>query len=76
MKIGFYTSTLGDRPINEVIEWAKQAGFDGIEIDVNRHLGAPGSLSAVAELRRGGNPAPPDAPDGYPSDDLAPRPQT
>jgi sugar phosphate isomerase/epimerase len=52
MKIGFYTSTLGDRPINEVVEWAKQAGFDGIEIDVNRHLGAPGSLSAVAERAR------------------------
>jgi len=38
MKIAFYTSTLGDQPAQEVIRWAKTAGFDGIELDVNRHL--------------------------------------
>jgi sugar phosphate isomerase/epimerase len=52
MKIAFYTSTLGDRPINEIIDWAKQTGFDGIEIDANRHLSDPNSLSTVVERVR------------------------
>lgn len=55
MKIAFYTSTLGDCPINEIIEWAKQTGFDGIEIDVNRHLSGPSSLSTVIERVRRAN---------------------
>ena len=49
MKVAFYTSTLGDQPVHEVIQWAKQAGFDGIEIDVNRHLsGSPGIIIELA----------------------------
>jgi sugar phosphate isomerase/epimerase len=49
MKVAFYTSTLGDHPVHEVIQWAKQAGFDGIEIDVNRHLsGSPGTIIELA----------------------------
>jgi sugar phosphate isomerase/epimerase len=49
MKVAFYTSTLGDQPVHEVIQWAKQAGFDGIEIDVNRHLaGSPGTIIELA----------------------------
>jgi len=49
MKVAFYTSTLGDQPAHEVIRWAKQAGFDGIEIDVNRHLSdSPGTIIALA----------------------------
>lgn len=52
MKVAFYTSTLGDQPAHEVIQWAKQAGFDGIEIDVNRHLAGPESVRTVVELAR------------------------
>jgi sugar phosphate isomerase/epimerase len=52
MKVAFYTSTLGDRPIDEVIKWAKETGFDGIELDVNRHLSGPESASAIIELAR------------------------
>jgi sugar phosphate isomerase/epimerase len=49
MKVAFYTSTLGDQPVNEVIQWAQQAGFDGIEIDVNRHLSdSPGTIIELA----------------------------
>jgi sugar phosphate isomerase/epimerase len=49
MKVAFYTSTLGDQPAHEVVQWAKQAGFDGIEIDVNRHLsGSPGTIIELA----------------------------
>jgi sugar phosphate isomerase/epimerase len=55
MKIAFYTSTLGDCPINEIIDWAKQAGFDGIEIDANRHLSGPSSVSTVIERVRSAN---------------------
>jgi sugar phosphate isomerase/epimerase len=50
MKVAFYTSTLGDQPAHEVIQWAKQAGFDGIEIDVNRHLSD--SSGTIIELAR------------------------
>jgi sugar phosphate isomerase/epimerase len=49
MKVAFYTSTLGDQPAHAVIRWAKQAGFDGIEIDVNRHLSdSPGTIIELA----------------------------
>jgi sugar phosphate isomerase/epimerase len=49
MKVAFYTSTLGDQPVHDVIQWAKQAGFDGIEIDVNRHLvDSPGTIIELA----------------------------
>ena len=49
MKVAFYTSTLGDQPVHEVIQWAKRAEFDGIEIDVNRHLsGSPGTIIELA----------------------------
>lgn len=50
MKIAFYTSTLGDQPIDEIIGWAAETGFDGIEIDVNRHLSEP--LGAVVHRVR------------------------
>ena len=50
MKVAFYTSALGDQPVHEVVQWAKQAGFDGIEIDVNRHLS--GSSGTIIELAR------------------------
>jgi sugar phosphate isomerase/epimerase len=52
MKIAFYTSTLGDQPVQEVIHWAKSAGFDGIELDVNRHLSGPEPAGTIIELAR------------------------
>jgi sugar phosphate isomerase/epimerase len=52
MKIAFYTSTVGDQPAPEVIHWAKEVGFDGIEIDVNRHLSGPEAPTAIIELAR------------------------
>ena len=49
MRVAFYTSTLGDRSAHEVIQWANEAGFDGIEIDVNRHLSdSPGTIIELA----------------------------
>jgi sugar phosphate isomerase/epimerase len=52
MKIAFYTSTVGDQPAQEVIRWAKTAGFDGIELDVNRHLSGPEPAGTIIELAR------------------------
>ena len=52
MKIAFYTSTLGDQPAQEVIRWAKAAGFDGIELDVNRHLSGPERAEKLIEQAR------------------------
>jgi sugar phosphate isomerase/epimerase len=52
MKIAFYTSTLGDQPAPAVIRWAKETGFDGIEIDVNRHLSGPEPPGTIIELAR------------------------
>src|SRR5258708_19864633 len=52
MKVAFYSSTLGDQPAHEVIKWAKQAGFDGIELDVNRHLSGPESAGTIVKLAR------------------------
>jgi sugar phosphate isomerase/epimerase len=55
MKIAFYTSTLGDQPINEIIRWAGISGFDGIEIDVNRHLSGAEQLPAILEEANNNN---------------------
>jgi sugar phosphate isomerase/epimerase len=52
MKIAFYTSTVGDQPAQEVIRWAKTASFDGIELDVNRHLSGPEPAETIIELAR------------------------
>ncbi|HTD17138.1 MAG TPA: sugar phosphate isomerase/epimerase [Chthoniobacterales bacterium] len=52
MKIAFYTSTLGDQPAEEVIRWAKTAGYDGIELDVNRHLSGAEPAEKVIEQAR------------------------
>ncbi len=52
MKIGFYTSTLGDRPIDEVIDFAAREGFDAIEIDVGSHIPAPADLGPIVERAR------------------------
>jgi sugar phosphate isomerase/epimerase len=47
MKIAFYTSTFNDRPIEETLDFAREAGFDAIEIDIGGHIGAPDRLGAV-----------------------------
>ncbi|MCB8883768.1 sugar phosphate isomerase/epimerase [Acidisoma cellulosilytica] len=52
MKIGFYTSTFGDQPIEAVLDFAVEAGFDAIEIDIGRHVGKPERVRDVAELAR------------------------
>lgn len=55
MKIGFYTSTFNDRPLEEVVDFAASAGFDAIEIDVGGHIKTPDQVeSAVALARRRG----------------------
>lgn len=52
MRIGFFTSTFSDRPIEEVLDFAKQSGFDAIEIDMNNHIGDPDRLAEVVESAR------------------------
>jgi sugar phosphate isomerase/epimerase len=52
MKIGFYTSTFSDRPLEEVLDFARDAGFEAIEIDVGSHIRAPGNVASAAEKAR------------------------
>ena len=55
MQLGFYTTVLGDRPIEEVAAWAAEAGFDTLEVDVARHVGDPARVRTVVEtVRRAG----------------------
>ncbi|MBB3659104.1 sugar phosphate isomerase/epimerase [Rhizobium sp. BK650] len=52
MRIGFYTSTFNDRPLEEVVGFAASAGFDAIEIDVSGHIKAPEGVRAAVALAR------------------------
>ena len=52
MQIGFYTSTFNDRPAAEVVDFAKQAGFDAIEFDVGGHIKTPDNVASVVALAR------------------------
>ncbi|MBX5200359.1 sugar phosphate isomerase/epimerase [Rhizobium sp. NZLR1] len=52
MKIGFYTSTFNDRPLEEVVDFAALAGFDAIEIDVGGHIKTPDRVEAAVALAR------------------------
>jgi sugar phosphate isomerase/epimerase len=52
MKIGFYTSTFNDRPLEEVIEFARQAGFEAIELDVRGHIKTPDNVASAVALAR------------------------
>ena len=52
MKIGFYTSTFNDRPLEEVVDFAKAAGFDAIEIDVGGHIKTPDKVESAVKIAR------------------------
>ena len=52
MQIGFYTSTFNDRPIEEVLDFAKASGFDAIEIDVGGHIKSPDNVGSVVKAAR------------------------
>src|SRR5215216_1083853 len=55
MRIGFYTSTFNDRPLEEVLDFAREADFDAIEIDVGGHIKSPENVGgAVAKARERG----------------------
>jgi sugar phosphate isomerase/epimerase len=55
MRIGFYTSAFNDRPLEEVLDFAREAGFDAIELDVGGHIGTPDNVAgAVAKARERG----------------------
>lgn len=47
MKIAFCTSTFNDRPIEETLDFARDAGFDAIEIDIGSHINTPDRVRAV-----------------------------
>lgn len=55
MRIGFYTSTFNDRPLEEVVDFATSAGFDAIEIDVRGHIKTPDKVRAAVALARDRN---------------------
>jgi sugar phosphate isomerase/epimerase len=52
MKVGFYTSTFNDRPVDEVLDFAKESGFDAIELDVNGHIKTPDKVASVVSKAR------------------------
>jgi sugar phosphate isomerase/epimerase len=52
MKIGFYTSTFNDRPVEEVLDFAREAGFEAIEIDVGGHIKSPDNVGPVVKQAR------------------------
>jgi sugar phosphate isomerase/epimerase len=52
VKIGFYTSTFNDRPLEEVVDFAASAGFDAIEIDVGGHIRTPDRVEDAVSLAR------------------------
>lgn len=52
VKIGFYTSTFNDRPLEEVVDFAASAGFDAIEIDVGGHIKTPDRVADAVALAR------------------------
>jgi sugar phosphate isomerase/epimerase len=53
MKFAFYSAALGDLPFAEVAEWGRKAGFDGIEIDIRRHVGDCTRTANAVEMARG-----------------------
>jgi len=52
MKVGFYTSTFNDRPLEEVLDFAADSGFDAIELDVGGHIKSPENVAAAVAKAR------------------------
>jgi sugar phosphate isomerase/epimerase len=52
MRIGFFTLTFNDRPLEEVLDFAKATGFDAIEIDAAGHIESPGKVAAAVASAR------------------------
>ena len=52
MRIGFYTSTFNDRPAEEVFDFAAEAGFEAIEIDIGGHIKSPDKVGSVVDGAR------------------------
>ncbi len=52
MQIAFYTSTFNDRPIEEVLDFARVSGFDAVEIDVGGHIKSPDKVGTVVAAAR------------------------
>ena len=52
MQIGFYTSTFNDRPVEEVLDFARESGFEAIEIDVGGHIRTAGNVGPVVAKAR------------------------
>jgi sugar phosphate isomerase/epimerase len=52
MRVGFYTSTFNDRPLQEVLDFAKEAAFDAVELDVGGHIKSPDNVGPAVEKAR------------------------
>jgi sugar phosphate isomerase/epimerase len=52
MKFAFYTSVFGDLSLQEIVGWAKPAGFDGLEIDFGRHIRVAENTAAAVKIAR------------------------
>jgi sugar phosphate isomerase/epimerase len=52
MKIGFYTSTFNDRPLEEVLDFAVAAGFEAIELDIGGHIRNADNVASALKLAR------------------------
>ncbi len=55
MKIAFFTAVFADQSIEWIADWAANAGFDALELDVARHIGNPAQARrAIAAVRQRG----------------------
>jgi len=52
MKFAFYTSVFGELSLQEIAGWAKDAGFNGIEIDFGRHVREPENTAGAVGIAR------------------------
>jgi sugar phosphate isomerase/epimerase len=52
MKFAFYTSVFGDLSLQEIVEWTKPAGFDGLEIDFGRHIRVAENTATAVKIVR------------------------
>jgi sugar phosphate isomerase/epimerase len=55
VKIAFFTAVFADQSIEWIADWAANAGFDALELDVARHIGNPAQARrAIAAVRQRG----------------------